>query len=101
VRNLHPVIDIHRISTFIFCLSHNLAYLLYLVLAGTEIARQYNPEGGELDPTVCNRRHFKKNSILFYPKSLTVTAKTGQFTANRTGKGQLFCIKTEEQKRDL
>jgi len=88
----------------ISCLSHNLfIYYTFVLLAGTKAPMWNKPEGDELDPAVHNRRRFKKNSTVLSKKALTVTAKTGEFTANGTGKDQLFCIETEEiwQKRNF
>jgi len=58
-----------------------------------------NREGGELDPADDVRRHCKKNSSIFIlhivhrygrqKKAVTVAAKSGQFTASKTGMGQL------------
>jgi len=56
-----------------------------------------NPEGSELDPAECVRRRCKKNSPSVLScigkgqvKAVTVAAKSGQFTADETGKGQFF-----------
>jgi len=55
---------------------------------------QDNPEVGKLDPAVDVRKRYKKNSPSVLScigkrqeKAVTVAAKSGQFTADETGKG--------------
>jgi len=55
-----------------------------------------NPEGGELDPAKGVRKHCKKNSSIlscikrWQEKAVTMATKSGQFTADKIGKGQFL-----------
>jgi len=62
-----------------------------------------DPEGGELDPAVDVRRRCEKNSPSGFlaqtggqKKTVTVPAKSGQFTAGEVGKGPVSLRKPKE-----